>query len=678
VCGIVGQLLLADSARPIAPEVAARAMALLAHRGPDGHGQWRSADRRCWLGHTRLAVIDLATGSQPMLTADDRLAIAFNGEIYNFAALRDELSALGHRFRTRSDTEVILEGYRRWGGAGLVRRLQGIFAFALYDAAERALFLARDHAGVKPLFWWTDGKSLVFASEMKALMAFPEFQAARRVNESGIAQLIVTRMVSRPQTLLEGVHRLPEGSTLRIVPGRPIEAARTYWDWRPAPRDMSLDEAALELEQRLEAVVAQQLVADVPVGVQLSGGVDSSLVAAMMDTVRRKRGDANPVKSFSIGFDIPEFSELHHAAKVAARYATDHHEIVIGAEDFVRDFARLCWYYDEPMGEPSAIPTYYMCRSAREQVTVMLCGEGADERFGGYNKYSFEALAARLAFMPSRWRSKALRTLAGGLPFRARRLRSILEIAAIASEPLRFASWYGALDAAQGADLLSERYRQRHGDGGLRSTFETILDGCPSDDVLARFCYADGHSRLVDNLLVKCDRMSMAAGIEARVPFLDHTLAEFSASMPSRLKIRGADHKHVLKKVAEKYLPHEVIYRRKVGFTVPLTRWFVGPLAPMLRGVLLSEQALDRGYFDANKLRALVDGHVNRDVDREQALWVLLTLEIWHRLFIDGDGSEDAIARVGDQLLLLPRGSAVPARKVLAPSLAGSARRAHR
>jgi asparagine synthase (glutamine-hydrolysing) len=650
MCGIVGRLRLADQATPMDPETGRVALARIAHRGPDGHGQWASADGLCWLGHTRLSIIDLASGAQPMRTADDALAITFNGEIYNYRELRAELERDGHVFRTNSDTEVILLGYRAWGGRALVRRLNGLFAFALYDAGMRTLLLARDHAGVKPLFWWSDGRELLFASEMKALLPFPAVRRSLRVNSGGIAQLIVTRTVSRPATLFEGMHRLPEGSTLNVTAGQPPGEPQPYWDLPYAPQPQRESDAIDELERRLAQAVEQQLVADVPVGVQLSGGVDSSLVAALMDKVRRARGDPRPVRSFSIGFDIAEYSELSFARQVATRYHTEHHEIEIGADDFVADFAQLCWYHDEPMGEPSAIPTYYMCREAKQHVTVMLCGEGADERFGGYSKYTFEAWAARLSFLPARLRESALRSLAAAMPFRARRARSILEIAAIPSQARRFASWFGCFDTHYGADVLADDFRRRHGDGGLQAAYEDIMRNCRAAETLERFAYCDSHARLVDDILVKGDRMSMAAGIEARVPFLDPALAAFAGTVPASLKIKGRQRKHILKQVAERYLPANVIHRRKVGFTVPLTRWFTGALAPLVRGLLLSERALGRGYFDPGRLRAMIEGHMSMRIDREQALWILLTLEIWHRLFVDDDGSPDAVARVAQEI----------------------------
>jgi asparagine synthase (glutamine-hydrolysing) len=622
----------------------------LAHRGPDGSGHWTSRDQRCWLGHTRLAIIDLAQGAQPMISEDSALAVSFNGEIYNYRELRATLEREGHAFRTQSDTEVLLAGYRAWGGRKLVTQLSGLFAFAIYDALHRTLFLARDHAGVKPLFWWSDGRELVFASEMKALLAFPAVRRTLRVDTPAIAQVIVTRTVSRPRTLFQGVHRLPEGTTLTAAPGRGDPRPERYWDLPYAPRPMREADAVAELERRLAAVVEQQLVADVPVGVQLSGGVDSSLVAALMDRVRLERGDAEPVKSFSIGFDIAQYSELAFARQVATRYRTEHHEIEIGAEDFVADFAQLCWFHDEPMGEPSAIPTYYMCREAKRHVTVMLCGEGADERFGGYSKYTFEAWAARLSWLPASLREPALRKLASAMPFRARRARSILEIAAIPSQSRRFASWFGCFDTRHSLDVLSDDFIARHGDGGLESAYDDILRDCRAVETLERFAYCDGHARLVDDILVKGDRMSMAAGIEARVPFLDPSLADFAGSVPSGLKIKGRERKHILKQVAARYLPDNVIHRRKVGFTVPLTRWFTGALAPMVRGLLMSERALARGYFDPSRLRATIEGHLAHRIDREQALWILVALEIWHRLFVDDDGSRDAVLRVAAQM----------------------------
>ena len=647
MCGIAGYVRLRpENSAPISPDVAREMLAAIRRRGPDGEGEWRSADGLCWFGHRRLAIIDLHTGEQPMGNEDGTVWTVFNGEIYNYLALRSELEARGHRFRTRSDTEVLVHGYEQWGVRGLAERLQGIFAFALYDALKRTLSLVRDPMGVKPLYWWSDGNALLFASEMKSLLRHPALRD-RRVNRAGVAQVLVTRYVSRPATMFERVSRLPEGCLLEVaVNGRVAAEPQRYWDVRFRPEPFTLHEATEQLDALLKRTVDMQLMSDVPLGVQLSGGVDSSIVVAVMETLRREKGDPQPVKTFSVGFDIPEFNELGYARKVAQRYGTEHHEITVGFRDFAEELPLLAWLYDEPIGEPPGIPTYFMCREAKKHVTVMLCGEGADEQFGGYSKYVFDQFSGALDWMPSRLRNVLLRGVALGMPFQGRRLRSMAEILSMPEPPRRFASWYGGFDAGQQARVLSEMMRRETGDGGLARAFQEIVNSCDSGGALDRFLYCDMHTRLVDDILVKGDRMSMAAGIEARVPFLDHKLVEFAARLPQHLKVSGLRSKIVLKRLAERYLPHETIYRRKVGFTVPLTRWFAGPWRGLINDLLLSDRCLDRGYYNADVVRGIVRDHVDRRVDREEGIWLMLSLEIWHRLFVDDDGSEAAVARV--------------------------------
>lgn len=647
MCGIAGYLRLVRGAAPFDPSVGKRMLDRLVHRGPDGAGTWQAPDGACWLGHRRLAIIDLATGAQPMTNEDEKIWTTFNGEIYNHRILREELAALGHRFHTQSDTEVLVHGYEAWGAEGLARRLQGIFAFAVYDRRRRVLLLCRDPMGVKPLYWWSDGRILLFASEIKALLAHPAL-AARAVNRRGIAQYVVTRYSSRPETLFEGIYRLPEGHLVEIAAdgGGTLRPMR-YWDWTQKAEVLSEADALPVLDKLLRETVEMQLMSDVPLGVQLSGGVDSSLVVALMETLR---GGGAPIKTFSVGFDIPEFSELGYARAVAERYRTEHHELVIGFKEFIQDLPRLCWFYDEPMGEPPAVPTYQMCRMAKEHVTVMLCGEGADELFGGYSKYVFDQFAAYLRWLPKAVRRSLLRDLAGVIPPKGRRLRALLENLALDSPEARFASWYGGFDTVRQQDVLMPELREAVGDGGLNEAFRGILRGGSGRGDLDRFQYCDIHTRLVDDILVKGDRMSMAASIEARVPFLDHKLAEFAARLPRPLRVNGLKSKVLLKRLAERYLPNDVIYRRKVGFTVPLTRWFAGPLADLLRDVLLSEQAFSRGYFRPMAIRRLIDEHTTGQVDHEQELWLLLTLEFWHRLYVDDDGSQEAHARLHEQL----------------------------
>ncbi len=647
MCGIAGYLRLKpERAAPLAADTARKMLTAIRRRGPDGEGEWRSGEGACWLGHRRLAIIDLQRGDQPMCNEDATVWTVFNGEIYNHLALRAELEAQGHRFRTRSDTEVLVHGYEQWGARGLAKRLQGIFAFAIYDVVMHRLSLVRDPMGVKPLYWWSDGDALLFASEIKSLLCHPALRD-RKVNKAGIAQVLVTRYVSRPATMFEGISRLPEGCCIEFaVQGAQPALPERYWDLRFRPEPIGLQEATEQLDALLRSTVDMQLMSDVPLGVQLSGGVDSSIVVAMMETLRRKRGDPAPVKTFSVGFDVPEFSELPYARSVARRYGTEHHEITIGFREFAEELPFLAWLYDEPMGEPPGIPTYFMCREAKKHVTVMLCGEGADEQFGGYSKYMFDQFSAALDWMPAGIRNALLRGVAGGLPFEGRRLRSMAEILSIADRPRRFASWYGGFDTDLQPRVLSDCMRREIGDGGLARAFHEIVERCDSDNDLDRFLYCDIHSRLVDDILVKGDRMSMGASIEARVPFLDHKLVEFAARLPRQLKVRGLSSKILLKRLAERYLPRDVVYRRKVGFTVPLTRWFVGPWRGLINDVLLSDRCLDRGYYDADVVRGVVLDHVQGRVDREQGIWLLLALEIWHRLFVDEDGSEAAVGRV--------------------------------
>ena len=647
MCGIAGYLRLRpENSAPISADIAGEMLAAIRRRGPDGEGQWRSADGFCWFGHRRLAIIDLHTGDQPMRNEDGTIWTVFNGEIYNHGVLRTELERRGHRFKTRSDTEVLVHGYEEWGLRGLAERLQGIFAFAVYDTVERTLSLARDPMGVKPLYWWSDGNALLFASEMKSLLRHPALRD-RKVNRAGVAQVLVTRYVSRPNTMFEGVSRLPEGCCMAVdVSGSVPAAPLRYWDAHYRPEQVGLEEAAEELDVLLKRTVNMQLMSDVPLGVQLSGGVDSSIVVALMDILRREKGDPARVKTFSVGFDIAEFSELAYARKVAERYGTEHHEITVGFKDFAEELPFLAWIHDEPMGEPPAIPTYFMCREAKKHVTVMLCGEGADEQFGGYSKYMFDQFSTALDWMPSGVRNTLMRGMAKGLPFEGRRLRSMAEILAIADLPRRFASWYGGFDTELQTRVLSHAMRNEVGDGGVAKAFQEIVNTCNSRRALDRFLYCDIHTRLVDDILVKGDRMSMGAGIEARVPFLDHKLVEFAARLPQNLKVSGLNSKIVLKRLAERYIPQETIYRRKVGFTVPLTRWFVGPWRGLISDVLLSDRCLDRGYYDADVVRGIVADHLQGRVDREQGIWLMLVLEIWHRLFVDDDGSEAAVARV--------------------------------
>lgn len=653
MCGIVGFMRLRPEAvGPLQEDVADAMVRAVWRRGPDSEGQWRSNDDNCWLGHRRLAIVDLVTGDQPMANGDGRLHIVFNGEIYNYRLLRDELVHAGYHFRTNSDTEVLIHGYDHWGGAGLVRKLRGIFAFAIYNVRNRSLFLARDHLGVKPLHWWTDGNVFLFASEIKSLLLHPGLKQ-RKVNLAGVSQFLVTRYVSRPQTMFKEVYKLPEASFMEVQAGAANELkAQTYWDvsYERHGTLPTFEESVDQLDELLKNTVRMQLMADVPVGAQLSGGVDSSLIVAMMETIRREMGAPEPVKTFSVGFDVEKYNEFRYARLVADKYGTEHHEIQVGFNDFVRTLPFLCWAYDEPMGEAPGIPTYLMCQKAKETVTVMLCGEGADEQFGGYRKYVFERFSRYLSQIPPTLRHQMFRKLAALLPFKARRIRSILEILALKDQGSRFASWYGAFDIASQASLLTTELQKQVGEVFTQAVFGRIISDCDSSEELDQFMYCDIHSRLVDTLLTKGDRMSMAASVEARVPFLDPKVVEFAARLPREYRVNGIKTKILLKKLAERHVPAELIYRRKVGFTMPLTDWFVGPLRNFVKDILLDDRCLSRGYYNPDVLKRMIDEHSNSKVDREQGIWVLLALELWHRVYVDDDGSEAAAGRLQTDL----------------------------
>jgi asparagine synthase (glutamine-hydrolysing) len=448
--------------------------------------------------------------------------------------------------------------------------------------------------------------------------------------------------------MFKGIAKLPAGHFLEVsVDGETCPKPERYWDVSYKRQNVSFDDALERVDHLLESAVDSHLMSDVPLGAQLSGGVDSSLIVAHMERLRQRNGHKERVRTFSIGFDEGAFSELPYARQVAQRYDTEHHEIIVGFADFVREFARLCWVYDEPVSEPAAIPTYLLCRFARQHVTVMLTGEGGDELFGGYPKCAVDQLGHYLNWMPAGVRRAALRGAASLLPFGKRRARIALENLSIADEAQRLASWFSGFD-----DLGLAQLAQPAALNG-RSAADRLRDDlarCDSRHPLDRMLYADLHTWLVDDLLIKGDRMSMASSVEARVPFLDHPLIEYAATLPPAYKAKGTRTKILLKKLAERYIPRETIYRRKVGFTVPLNPWFQGPLRDFVRGILLGERALARGYFRPDVLTRLVDDHLQARVDRSRSLWTLLSLEIWHRLFVDDDGTEQASARLAHEL----------------------------
>ncbi|MBI1796932.1 MAG: asparagine synthase (glutamine-hydrolyzing) [Candidatus Eisenbacteria bacterium] len=609
------------------------AAASLAHRGPDDAGFL--IEDGAGLAFRRLSIVDLATGHQPLANEDGTVWIAYNGEIYNHADLRAELEARGHRYRTKSDTETIVHAYEEWG-AECVTRLRGMFAFAIWDRPRRRLFVARDRLGIKPLYLARAGRAFVCASEIKALFAFPGVE--RAVHLPGLVEHVTLRYAAAPATLFRGITKLPPGCH-RTIDDRG-EREQRYWQveaWEP--KQALGDEAALEeLTGRLTESVRLRLMSEVPLGALLSGGVDSSLVVAVMSRLLTR-----PVQTFSVGFDAPTpssqsvsrqpYSELPFARRVAEHCGTEHREIVVGAGDLLRELPRLVWHQDEPVSEPAAIPTFIVSQLARETVTVVLTGEGGDELFAGYPKYAVEPMARRLAFAPAPLRALLLDGLAERLPFGLRKLQVVARSARFRDEAPRFAAWFAGLAGDERSRLLTPALREH--DAAATGAFAVALAATRARRPLDRMLDVDLRLWLADDLLMKMDKMSMAASVEARVPLLDHPLVEWAARLPDRFKVRGLEGKVLLKRLARRWLPREVVDRPKVGFTVPLAPWFRGPLRPLVEDTLLSSTALGRGYFDPAVLRGYVADHIEGRRDRARELWTLLTLELWHRAYID-------------------------------------------
>ena len=623
MCGIAG-VAIRDGG--LVDEGLVRAMTdVLAHRGPDGAGV--HVEGRVGLGHRRLAIIDLsAAAGQPMAGADGRAWITFNGEIYNFRELRRELESLGHRFRTSSDTEVILAAYAAWG-TECVSRLRGMFAFGIWDRERRRLFLARDRVGIKPLFYAWDGRRLLFASELKAILQDPV--VPRELNWAALRDYLTLLYVPAPRTIFRHVYKLPPGSSLLLDLDHGDPQVGRYWRLAFVP-DRSRSEAEwLEgLRWHLEDAVRSHLVSDVPVGAFLSGGVDSSTVVALM-----ARAGGSPVRTFSIGFDEADFDELAHARRVARRYATDHYEFVV-KPDALESLPRLAEQFDEPYGDASALPTYYVAKITREQVTVALSGDGGDENFAGYRRYA-RALAfhERLDRGPGRLAKPFFRLAADLWPAEMRG-RGFLEL--LGADPV---ARYFRMVAYQSSEtlrrLLTPEARANVEAEVDAAAFGRLAEESRAPDYVAALQYVDIQTYLPDDILTKVDRTSMLVSLEVRVPLLDHVLMEFVAAMPTSLKLRDGLGKLILKQAMAGDLPEETLQRRKMGFGVPLGAWFRHELADYTRAVLLGRRARERGLVDLDTVARLLERHRTGAADHSSCIWSLLCLEEWACRWLD-------------------------------------------
>ncbi|WP_372659078.1 XrtA/PEP-CTERM system amidotransferase [Hydrogenophaga sp.] len=600
-----------------------------AHRGPDEAGL--HLEPGLALGHHRLSIIDLSTGQQPLFNEDGSVCVVFNGEIYNFQELVPELQQLGHHFKTRSDTEVIVHAWEAWGEA-CVQRFRGMFAFALWDRNQGTLFLARDRLGVKPLHYalLPDG-TFVFGSELKVITACPGFD--RQIDPLAVEAYFSLGYVPDPRCIYQNAHKLPSAHTLTIRRGMTaLPETKAYWDVRFSnDNPITQPDAEAELRQRVSDSVRLRMIADVPLGAFLSGGVDSSAVVASM-----AGQTSTPVRTCAIGFDNPDFNESAFAQQVAQRYGTDHRLEVVQSDDFDL-IDTLAWLYDEPFADSSALPTYRVCQMARKHVTVALSGDGGDESLGGYRRYRMhlgeEQVRGRL---PLGLRQPVFGALGSVYPkadWAPRMFRAKTTFQAMSMDTVQaYHHSMSHLRADQREQLFSPEFLRSLGGYNAVEVFREHAEQAQTDDPLALIQYLDYKTWLVGDINTKVDRASMAHSLEVREPLMDHELVEWLATLPSDFKIRGGEGKYIFKKAFEPLLPHEVLYRPKMGFSVPLAAWLRGPLAQRMRESVLSERMLASGFFRQASLQRLVDQHLAGSFDHATALWMLIMFDAFLRL----------------------------------------------
>jgi asparagine synthase (glutamine-hydrolysing) len=628
MCGIAGFLTISEQDRQ--GETLERMTEVMRHRGPDDCGYYR--DGPAGLGHRRLSIIDLATGHQPMTNEDGSLWVVYNGEIFNHAGLREELRRAGHHYATCSDTETILHAYEEYGPA-CVSRLRGMFAFALWDRKNQTLFCARDRLGIKPFYYFWDGRTFLFGSEIKALLEHPKVSPA--LEESLLPEYLAFGYVSEERTLFRGIRKLMPGHhlTVRICNGQPELTMQRYWDV-PAPEmvEQSDEEWIQECRRRLEETVRMRLMSDVPLGMFLSGGVDSSAIAAIM-----KRLVSTPVETFAVGYGEAEYSELEYARHVAAAIGTEHRDVVIGMEDFFGALPKLIWHEDEPITWPSSVSLYFVAELAARQVKVVLTGEGSDELFGGYSRYNFYRVNQEwmrfYGLLPARLRAFVRARVASSKLLSAavrRKLQHTFVGRDSGVEPLYLDNFYCAFTAEEQRRM----FRLGEAPGGC-ANFLRYWSETEGRSPLGQLLFADQKTYLVE-LLMKQDQMSMACSIESRVPFLDHPFVEFSTRVPDRLKIRNGEGKYILKKAIEDLLPHDIIYRKKMGFPTPLRQWLLDPRAGRLYERLRDPAGLVAAFTDRVQLEALLARHQQGVEDATDRIWRLINLQIWGDQFLTG------------------------------------------
>jgi asparagine synthase (glutamine-hydrolysing) len=630
MCGIAGKFNF-DPTRPIDRERLTAMTSVVAHRGPDADGFFVGAG--IGLGHRRLSIIDLSSGDQPLTSEDGTIWVVFNGEIYNFAEIRTELESLGHRFRTRTDTEVIVHGYEQWGDRA-VDRFRGMFAFALWDERARRLLLVRDRVGVKPLYYSATASGVTFGSEIKSLLEDPD--VPRDWCAEALDAYLTLQYVPCPQTMFRAVRKLPPGHLLIAEGGR--VSVKRYWDLMFTGEGQAAreDEYLEQLDALVNESVRLRLVSDVPLGAFLSGGIDSSAVVAAMAATCAGR-----VVTTTVGFDEQGFSELASARTVAQHLGVEQHETIV-RPDIADLLPKLAWHFDEPFADSSAVPTYYVSRAAREHVTVALSGDGGDELWAGYARHRVEAWEQTAR----RWLGPIGRTIAGrvggALPLGVKGARSLRHLALPPAEACARKHAYGLFESDARGALYSVDFATEVRNADPFAGFRLAYDSCSSQDPLDRALYVDVKTYLVDDIMTKVDRMSMAVSLEAREPLLDHKLLEFAAAVPACLKLKNGRSKHLLRRLLERRIPRAIVDRPKHGFEAPTGEWLRGPLAPMVDSLLVDGRLRERGIFDHRAVASLWRQHRDGRQDHRHRLWSLVMLELWFRQYVDGRASRAA------------------------------------
>jgi asparagine synthase (glutamine-hydrolysing) len=631
MCGICG-IFFSDREGRADRGLLATMNARIVHRGPDDEGLF--VEENVGLAMRRLSIIDVKSGHQPLANENQDIWIVYNGEIYNHAELRPQLEARGHRYRTRSDTETIVHLYEEYG-RDCVKHLRGMFAFVIWDRRKRLLFAARDRLGIKPFYYRWDGKTFLFGSEMKAILAYPGVQP--EFNRGTLAEYLAFGYITGPETMYAGIRKLMPGHTLELS-GSGDPQIQRYWDLTTeGDGDRHPHEYYVRTyREMLEAAVGSHLMSDVPLGVFLSGGLDSSAVAALTAKIR---GDQ--IQTFAVGYGEEKFSELRYARQVAEHIGSDHHEVRLSREEFFTSLPQLIWHEDEPIVWPSSVSLYYVARLARERVTVVLTGEGSDETLAGYTRYPWTLVNARMdktyrALLPSMLR-QWLRGALAAAPLSAsihRKLEHTFLMRNGEDWPsFYFDNFYSAFSAGELPGLLTAEALASAGqsyDGSMQAW------GRSSGDLLQRLLYTDINSYLIE-LLMKQDQMSMAASIESRVPFLDHPLVEFAAGIPASEEIKGLAGKFILKEAVADLLPREIVYRKKMGFPTPWEYWLAGPQLEEIERLLLEPRCEARGLFRRDAIQRILAEHRARHRDHGNRIWRLLNLELWQRVCLDGD-----------------------------------------